>query len=111
MKLKEAKEQQNLTQSELAKLLNIDTQRYQNYELGKRKPTPEMLKTIANCLRVSVDYLLDNEKNFANSFGFLSDKQKAIVEKIKQLAPDELQRVEDFIAGITGEPFKLKKEI
>ncbi len=57
--LKKIRKAKKLTQSDVAKELNITVSAYGNYELGQRSPTPEMLIKLAKYFQVSIDYLLD----------------------------------------------------
>ena len=47
-----------LSQSELAKLLQVSPSTVGMYEQGRREPSAEMLLTLSRVLGVSVDYLL-----------------------------------------------------
>lgn len=58
MSIKEKREQQNLTQAELAKALNIDQSTVCLWETGKTSPRAKLLPKIADLLRCSVDELL-----------------------------------------------------
>lgn len=51
-----------LTQSELAKKLNVTTRTIQNYESGNREPSFDMLVRIAINLNVNVESLVDYEE-------------------------------------------------
>ena len=52
-----------MSQSDVARLLNIDRSTYTNYELGKTEPPMETLKKIAGIFRISVDRLVYWEHN------------------------------------------------
>ena len=52
-----------MSQGEVAKLLNIDRSTYTNYELGKTEPPMVTLKKIAGIFGVSVDRLVYWEYN------------------------------------------------
>ena len=56
-RLKELRKQKNVTQEEIAKLLNITRPAYAQYETGKNIPPIENLIKIADYYRVSLDYL------------------------------------------------------
>lgn len=58
IRLKELRIEKGLKQKEVANSLNLSPQVYCNYETEKRKPTPEMLCTLADYFDVSVDYLI-----------------------------------------------------
>ncbi len=59
--LKELRKEKNLTQSEIAKALNISRQVYANYENEINQPDCKMLIQLANFFEVSVDELLGRE--------------------------------------------------
>ena len=56
-RLKELREMRDLTQEELAKLLNTSRSRIGMYEQGKRQPDFEMQEAIADFFNVTIDYL------------------------------------------------------
>jgi len=63
-RLKEERVNNNMTQKNMADLLNLSLRAYQGYEaIGKnhREPDQELLIKIATVLSVSVDYLLGLE--------------------------------------------------
>jgi transcriptional regulator with XRE-family HTH domain len=84
-KLRELRNSLQLTQQEVADKLHISRVRYNQYETGKRQPDNDMLKVISNFYKVSVDYLLDNEKT-------------TLDEELHQLLndPDTLVAFKDF---------------
>ena len=51
----------NITQIEMAKMLNVSRQTYINYETGAFEPSLDILKKISQILQTSIDDLLDNE--------------------------------------------------
>ncbi len=55
-KLKELHTMRQITQSEVAKALNIERAIYSQYELGKRSPNINMLIKISNFYKVFIDY-------------------------------------------------------
>lgn len=58
-KLKGLREDHDLTQKEVAKILNTTPQYYQKYEKGKHPIPVEHLKTLCLYYKVSADDLLD----------------------------------------------------
>ena len=58
LRIKELKEEKNISQLELAKKLNLTQQSISLYEKGDREPSIDVLKSIANFFNVSLDYLL-----------------------------------------------------
>lgn len=59
MKLKELREEKNLSQKEVAKYLNIAQNTYSRYETGEREPSISTLMKLAKFYRVSLDYLVE----------------------------------------------------
>lgn len=57
-RLKEIREDRDLLQIEVAKLLNIKQQQYSEYEIGKRLIPINYLSRLADIYEVSIDYLL-----------------------------------------------------
>ena len=57
-RLKELREENNLTQKELAKKLGINAVTYLHYEKEQRQPSLELIADISVFYGVSVDYLL-----------------------------------------------------
>ena len=60
-KLKELRKEKNLTQKELAKVLDISITCYAGYEQGYREPDIKTLKKLCIILDVSADYLIGLE--------------------------------------------------
>ena len=58
-KLKGLREDNDLTQKEIADILNTSTQYYQKYEKGKHPIPVQHLRTLCLFYKVSADYLLD----------------------------------------------------
>ncbi len=61
IRLFELRMEQNLSQRELAKKLNISQGTYNNWENGKTQPSIEDMIEISKLFRVSVDYLIGNQ--------------------------------------------------
>lgn len=57
-RIKDLREDNDLTQSDIASLLLITRQQYSLYELGKRSFPIDCLDTLADYYNTSVDYLI-----------------------------------------------------
>ena len=57
-RLKELRIKNNLTQAQVAEKLNISRPAYTYYETGKKQPSIETLKALADLYTTSVDYLI-----------------------------------------------------
>lgn len=70
-RLKEIREDKDLKQSDIAKILNVSQVAYSYYELGKRQLPVDLLKKLALCYGTSTDYILgltDERKPYSKSF-------------------------------------------
>ncbi|EAF8227192.1 helix-turn-helix transcriptional regulator [Listeria monocytogenes] len=61
--IRSIREDNDITQQQMAKLLNVSQNTYSQYETGKIEWTATALIKIADYFDVSVDYLLDRRKN------------------------------------------------
>lgn len=59
MRLKNIREDKDITQAEIANLLNCKQNTYQQYEAGKRQIPLEALIKLAKFYDTSIDYLLE----------------------------------------------------
>ena len=57
--IRDLREDNDITQSAMARYLNCSQQVYSNYELGQRDIPTDILIKLANFYEVSTDYLLD----------------------------------------------------
>lgn len=57
-RIKDLRENADLTQSEMGKAINLPQRTYAYYESGKRTIPPEVLITLAKIHKTSVDYIL-----------------------------------------------------
>lgn len=84
-RLKELRKENGITQSELAKSLNISRSSIAMYENGERIPSYETLEVISDFFNVSILYLLGKESvDYSNEELFkinekLSDNQKRLL--------------------------------
>ena len=63
MRLRDLREDNDLTQNQIALLLNIKQNTYSQYENGKREVPISMLWKLADFYNVSIDYLVGREEN------------------------------------------------
>lgn len=93
-KLRELRKQNDFTQSEIAKKLNISQQTYSNYESESTQAPHEILKQLAQIFNVSVDYLLENENN-KNSSSTSKSNRIPVLGKIPAGIP--INMIEDIL--------------
>ena len=63
VKLRELREDRDLTQKQIAEILNCKQNTYQQYESGKRQLSIVSLKKLCEFYGVSADYILGLPKN------------------------------------------------
>jgi len=87
-RLKQFRESLNLTQEELAKKLNLTQSTIAYYESGKKMPTLENAKIIAELFNTSLDYLLG-----------LSDNNNKLIKESNEikLSPESQEDLEAYI--------------
>lgn len=92
-RLRDLREDMDLSQKEVAKILNDSQQHYQLYESGKREPPFYIIILLAKYYGVSIDYIAgltnckgglhkisDEEKEVLNKYNALNDKRKGKAE-------------------------------
>lgn len=57
-KLKELRKAHNMTQEQVANCIHVSRPSYTQYELGKKRPSLEILVELAKLYKVSLDYLV-----------------------------------------------------
>lgn len=62
-RIKKLRNDNNITQADLAKKIGVTTSSIGMYETNVRKPSYKILNKIANYFKVSTDYLLENVEN------------------------------------------------
>ena len=82
-KLKELREEKELTQDVLAEKLSISRSTVGMLELGTRMPSIEVLVKIADFFNVSIDYLLGKPENRTEPVKHASDNDPKV--QLKQL--------------------------
>lgn len=92
-RMKLLREQHNLNQTEVAKVLNISRQAYNFYENEKRDPDTSMLIRIADFYNVSLDYLL----------GRTNDPSPVTKEKTPSYQEEVLRDIEDITPEMVSE--------
>lgn len=77
IKLKELREERQLTQNQLSEILRTSKQSIWNYETSHREPNIDMIIDIAKYFNVSVDYLLGNSE-------YKNNTQKSLNELLSE---------------------------
>lgn len=78
-KIKQLREQLGMTQTELAKTLQLTRSSVNGWEMGLSMPSTSMVVELAKVFNVSTDYLLGLDKNASLNINGLSEKEVAIL--------------------------------
>ena len=81
-RIKTLRQQANLKQSQLANILNVSPALISAYELGDRKPSLEVLVSLAATFKVSTDYLLGIKRPPSCSLEGLSPEEAKAIETL-----------------------------
>ena len=100
MKLKELRKRSNLTQNDVAKIINKTQQVITNYENGTNMPPAEILIKLADYFNVSVDYLLEHKTDNNFDTSGCTQAQLEAMQQIQQLDDFQVERVKAFIKGM-----------
>lgn len=93
MKIRETRETVGLSQTEVAKRLEISTDKYIQIENGADEPTVSQLVNLANIFDVSVDYLLEHSTP-------ISQGEKTWLNVRSSLPEDKLRTVAQMLNGV-----------
>ncbi len=84
-KLKNLRKKKKLSQTEMAKILNVHQTAVSQWEKGRTTPDMQTLIKIADYFNVSIDYLLGQEKNTIDTEETLTLEEKQLIEKYRLL--------------------------
>lgn len=95
-RLRDLREDEDLKQEDIAKILHISKNTYSMYERGLRTIQTEMLIELAKFYKVSIDYIagLTNNKRGLNN---LEKEQEYILNMYSQLNDKNKGKVETYI--------------
>lgn len=98
-RLLDLRQKKELTQNQLAELVNISRSALSLYELGKREPDFETLQKLANFFDVSVDYLLGrtDTKKFDLNIDNIAAMRSREIEGYKDYTKDEQDFLREFV--------------
>lgn len=91
-KIKELRKEHRMTQSDLAKKLNIGKSAISNYEAGYRMPKQDLLFSLSELFGCSInDFFPSNEQNKTETVAAHMDDD---------LTEEEILKVQAYIAGL-----------
>lgn len=106
-RLKELRNNKDLTQDELAKAIKISKSSINMYERGEREPKFETLEAIADFFNVDMDYLLGRSDEPNHMLSIVQDAVKSghiasdtlknissLLKAIENLSPEDIHNIE-----------------
>jgi len=102
-RLKEVRLAKDLTQPQLAKLINSTDRNISNYETGYSLPSVPVLFSLAVALSTSIDYLigLSNNPSINKADGDLTSADYRLIEKLKSEKEIYEYLTKDTESGVT----------
>ena len=80
--IKNLREENNYSQTALAKRLGISRSAVNAWEMGISIPSTQYVVELAKIFKVSADYILDIEKSETINIGFLKKEEKEIINTL-----------------------------
>ncbi len=78
-RLKELRQNMNLRQDQVAKLIGVNKNAISTYENDTRQPSFEILVRLANLYRVSTDYMLGQTNHRSVDLSGLTEEEAALI--------------------------------
>ena len=103
MKLKELREERNLTQYQIAKAINTSQTNIGRWEKGSNEPTSGYIVSLANFFEVSTDYLLGRSDDFGNvviqnkKSPELTSEEKELLKNYRSLPYQEKAQASEYV--------------
>lgn len=100
MRLKFLRQQKELSQTEMAKIIGVSQKCISDYEMGKTEPDATTLKKIADYFHTTVDNVIEHEVPYLLDKSTLTSEQREIVELVPQLNYEECKLMLAYLEGI-----------
>ncbi len=105
-KIKKLRKERGWSQEKLAEKIAVHRKTVTLYELGKSKPSADMVQKIASVFDVSSDYLLEDEPS---KFASLGIKDKSMIPVYEEI--DKLDSASKEIVKTIVESLSLRQQI
>lgn len=107
MRLRDLREEHNLTQKELGALVGVAQSNINRWENGTVCPSADFVIKLANYFNVSTDYLLGRTDELGAALTSpspptLSDREKHVLELFRQMSYSQQNRYIGFGEGMLG---------
>lgn len=92
-RLRKARTEKNLTQEQLAELCETSAGTIRNIEKSRRMPSYELLALFSNTLKVSPEYLMQDDL----TFDLNGTEKEEIIRLINKYTPSQLSFLKDLL--------------
>lgn len=96
-RLKTLRTEKGIKQKDVANILGITTSAYGFYEQGKRTPTIEVLLSLSQYYKVSLDWLISGFDDFGDNLVISDDNEKYFIEKYRKLNNIDKIKIEGMV--------------
>lgn len=96
-RLREARTAKGLSQSKLAKLVEVHVTNISRYERGENKPTSQVLSKLADALGVSADFLMSGTNDEVAQAALIDKKLLEQFKKVEDLPADKKLLIMEFL--------------
>lgn len=99
-RVRQRRDHLEMTQEQLAELINKDQKQIWKYETGRTQPNAPALIDLARALNTTADYLLgltDNPERPLRNSHDLTDTEKEIIHMLRAKPPEWERKFLDFI--------------
>ena len=114
IRLKELRENRNLTQAELAEQLGVGVSTIGMWESTQRTPTAKMLLKLISFFGCTLDYLLGYSNSFTPNTQptpyVLSNREEELLSMFRQMNTAQQNRFLGIAEGMIEEATKFKKQ-
>ena len=100
MNLKKLRKELSLNQKDIATKIGITDKTYANYENGKTEPNIDTIIKLAEFFHISTDELLERKNLNIIDKGLLSQTELDILEIMKELKPNNLDKLEAYATAL-----------
>lgn len=103
MRIKELRNELNLSQQELAKAIHTSQRNISRWENGENEPTSSFLIVLANFFQCSIDYLVERSDDFGNvsipsgAGERLTQEEKAMLSNYRKLNKTNRMHADAYI--------------
>ena len=99
-RLRWLRQQQKLTQTQVAEATAITRGNICNYELDKFIPTGENLLKISSFFNVSTDWLLTGDQS-GNNMHINNEQERILLSRFRSLTPSSQEQLLDFLTFLS----------